>query len=169
MAGNLTDRQLVALGTAIATARASAMREEQQAIAAGDHSRIQEAQRNIETYDQLHALFFVAGEPTAPPQPKAIYKQAFTAFTARASELQHALQASTQDAWEGKRPWVLELLPEGRYRLLEWSQVGDNYQSEGILLPIPVLDADDYDDNPDLCFFDNAIEELRDHYRMIPF
>lgn len=92
---------------------------------------------------------------------------AFEAFMADTKAVEGAIDSSTS-ASHGGGSYKLELFSDGTYRVL--SQVGNLYDSTGIIISIPALRDDDMapidDDGNELAsaFYDNAIEELRRNF-----
>jgi hypothetical protein len=84
-------------------------------------------------------------------------KEAFNKFMSEA--VKSAILSSTKASWGGSFYWV-ELFSDGDYQILGDGSIGNLYDSPGILLSIPALDDDCYDEDEDLIFYNNAMEEL---------
>jgi hypothetical protein len=83
-------------------------------------------------------------------------RQAFETFMEEAFE--DAVIASTKASWGGSG-YSVELL-DGSFRTLWNDCIGNLYDSPGIILSIPTLNSEDWnDDSPKDSFFDNT-EEL---------
>lgn len=81
-----------------------------------------------------------------------------------ASSIEEAIKSSTQASWSGSG-YSVELLPTGSYRILWDNQIGKLYESEGVIIGIPVCSSDDcpgYDDD-EWCF-DNATQAFKDKF-----
>ena len=79
-------------------------------------------------------------------------------------DLEEAILASTQASWGGSG-YSVELFPDGHYEVLSNNQIGNKYVSPGFIIPIPVLTEDEYsEDDPELSYFDAAIDELKDSF-----
>ena len=86
---------------------------------------------------------------------------AFQAYLAQGyAKVEDDILSSTKASFSGGK-YYLELLPDESYRVFCPSSVGNLYDSNGILIPIPTLDDDEYDaDDEDESYFDNAVESL---------
>lgn len=73
-----------------------------------------------------------------------------------------AVISSTRASWDG-RWYCVELFPDKSYRVLWSGLIGNQYDSQGVILNIPSLDDDDWNDDEDSNqhFFHNAEEEMR--------
>lgn len=86
-------------------------------------------------------------------------QQAFEAFMSES--FQSAVDSSTKASWGGSG-YSVELFDDGTYRVLWDNQIGNLYSSPGLILSIPALDGEDeWDEDPDLRFYDNAEESIR--------
>ena len=70
---------------------------------------------------------------------------------------------ATQADWSGDRYYV-ELFPDGHYRGLWGNQVGNLYESSGLLLRVPYLDDSEWDEDPSLRFYDGCYSVLQDWF-----
>ena len=85
-------------------------------------------------------------------------KKAFDNFMA-SDDLKTGIISSTKDLAYG---YAVELFPEGAYRVFWNKDSSSLYQSPGLIVRIPRLTDDEYDeDDPEESFFENAIEELQ--------
>lgn len=74
-------------------------------------------------------------------------------------EVEQAILSSTRASWNGSY-YVLEVV-EDHYRVVWADRVGNLYYSPGIMLPIPALSENEYDEyDEDNSYFDDAIEQL---------
>jgi len=89
--------------------------------------------------------------------------KAFRTFLSHTIEVEDAILASTRADWNGSR-YLIELFPNGTYRLLWKNSIRNMYHSAGRILPIPVLDDDGEVDASAIVepFFENAIDQLED-------
>ena len=72
--------------------------------------------------------------------------------------------SSTKASWSGGS-YKVELFCDGSYRI-HWSgNVGNLYDSNGLMLTVPSLSDEDWNQTPSQCFFDNAEEEMRAKFR----
>lgn len=90
---------------------------------------------------------------------KETYNATFESFME--ISFQSACDQSTTASWSGSGCSV-ELFPNGEYRVLWDNQIGNRYNSPGIILPVPALGDDEWDDDPDIRFYENAEEAMRD-------
>jgi hypothetical protein len=60
-------------------------------------------------------------------------------------DFKKSLIASTRASWGGSG-YSVELFPDGHWNVLWNNQIGNLYQSPGVILGIPCLDDDDYQD-----------------------
>ena len=85
-------------------------------------------------------------------------KSAFDSFMQVAFE--GAVDSSTKASWGGEN-YVVELFDNGTYRTLWSKQIGNSYVSPGLLLSVPTLKEEDWDEDPSLRYYDNAEEYMR--------
>lgn len=90
------------------------------------------------------------------------YNTAFDKFMSEAFE--DAVNSSTQASWSGSG-YSVELFENGSYRVLWNNNIGNLYDSPGVILGVPSLSDEEWDDDSDLRFYDNAEEEIRDNYK----
>lgn len=90
---------------------------------------------------------------------REIFRQAFDNFLD--NDFEDAVTRATEIYWWGHYPGLmLELLPEGRYRLLHSVRIGNHFVPEGVLLIVPYLGDEEWDDDADIRFYDNAQESM---------
>jgi len=89
-------------------------------------------------------------------------QQAFEDFMAES--FQSAVDSSTQASWGGSG-YSVELFHGGSYRVLWNGEIGNRYDSPGIILSVPTLGDEEWDDDPAVRFYDNAEEEMRDTFQ----
>ncbi len=63
----------------------------------------------------------------------------------------------------GGSRYFVELFEDGTYRLLWNNQIGNLYKSTGVILDVPLLYDDEWDEDNGH-YFDNAIEAMDDIY-----
>lgn len=75
------------------------------------------------------------------------------------AEIESAIISSTKAAWGGSG-YSVELFPDGEYRIL-WNQnIGNLYDSPGVIVGIPPLSDEESEGDESDWFFDNAIDYL---------
>lgn len=68
---------------------------------------------------------------------------------------------SATKAGFGGSGYSIELFPDGHYRTLWNNNIGNLYDTPGVIIGIPQLGDDEWDDDdPSNSFFDNALEQL---------
>lgn len=88
------------------------------------------------------------------------YKDTFEDFLMNDAE--DAIVSSTKASWNGSS-YSVELFQDGMYRVLYSGNIGNLYDSDGIILRIPTLSEDEWSE--DGChFYDNAIDALKDTF-----
>jgi len=86
-------------------------------------------------------------------------KQAFESFMSKSFE--SAVDSSTKASWGGSG-YSVELFDDGTYRVLWDNQIGNLYNSPGLILSVLYLDNEEWDDDPSIRFYDNAEQQMRD-------
>jgi hypothetical protein len=89
-------------------------------------------------------------------------QQAFNSFMEK--DFQSAVDSSTKASWGGSG-YSVELFDDGTYRVLWDGQIGNLYDSPGLILPVPALGNDEWDEDPNIRFYDNAEEEAQDSFQ----
>lgn len=89
-------------------------------------------------------------------------QQAFDSFMAVSFE--SAVDSSTKASWGGSN-YSVELFDDGTHRVLWDNQIGNIYDSPGLILPVPSLGDEEWDDDPNNRFYDNAEQGLRDSFQ----
>lgn len=92
-------------------------------------------------------------------------KDAFENFIADEEAVKKAIDSSTKASWDGISYYVVELFDDGTRRVLWSNQIGNLYDSPGMILPIPALSSEEWDDDPTICYYDNAIELLENLFK----
>lgn len=92
-------------------------------------------------------------------------KQAFNSFMDESFE--SAVDSSTKASWGGSG-YSVELFDDGTYRVLWDNQIGNRYDSPGLILSIPTLDSEEWDDDPSIRFYGNVEQEIRDSFARRP-
>lgn len=90
------------------------------------------------------------------------YDAAFNSFMADEKSVEEAIMSSTTAGYGGSG-YSLELFDDGTFRTLANNQIGNLYNSRGIIVSIPKLEDDEYSDDTDP-YYDNAIDALREAY-----
>jgi hypothetical protein len=86
-------------------------------------------------------------------------KAAFDKFMA--NDFKSAVDSATKASWAGGM-YSVEFFDEGTYRVLWNQQIGNLYDSPGLILGLPTLSDDEWDEDPLIRFYDNAREEFND-------
>jgi len=89
-------------------------------------------------------------------------QQAFDSFMA--NDFQSAVDSSTEASQSGSG-YSVELFDDGTYRVLWNNQIGNLYDSPGLILSIPSLSDEEWDEDPSIRFYDNAEQAIRDSYQ----
>jgi hypothetical protein len=89
-------------------------------------------------------------------------QQAFKSFMEK--DFQSAVDSSTKASWGGSG-YSVELFDDGTYRVLWDGQIGNLYDSPGLILPAPPLGDDEWDEDPNIRFYGNAEEEAQDSFQ----
>jgi hypothetical protein len=93
---------------------------------------------------------------------KEQFQAAYAAFQ---EEIEIAIDKSTQASFGGSG-YSVELFTDGTYRLLWNNNIGNLYDSPGIIVPVPVLSDDDMGNDDVLAFYENAIEAMHQNFDM---
>jgi len=95
-------------------------------------------------------------------------KKTFNAFVSDRQALEAALDSSTKSSWGGGH-YVVELFPDGSYRVIPGNDMGTKYFSPGIVLTLPSLSDDDWGDcvEAEDRFYDNAEEALKESFDIV--
>ena len=92
------------------------------------------------------------------------FKAAFESFMAE--DFEDACVSSTEASWNGSG-YSVELFEDGSYRVLWDNQIGNLYDSPGIILGIPGLSDDEWGDGEETFHcFDNAQKAMKDAFQM---
>lgn len=86
------------------------------------------------------------------------FQESFDNFMKSAFE--EAVVSSTKASWAGSG-YSVELFESGNFRVIWNNEIGNLYDSPGIILSVPSLGDDDWDEDPSIRFFDNAEDEMR--------
>lgn len=79
------------------------------------------------------------------------------------TDFEAAVDSSTKASWSGSG-YSVELFEDGTYRVLWNNQIGNRYESPGLVLGVPSLNDEEWDDDPSIRFYDNAEQAMRDKY-----
>jgi hypothetical protein len=88
------------------------------------------------------------------------YQAAFNGFMA---EIEEAIEKSTQAGFGGSG-YSVELFADGTHRVLWDNQIGNRYNSPGLIVGIPKLEDDEMGDDEVPAFYDNAIQEMQERF-----
>ena len=87
-----------------------------------------------------------------------MFQQAFDNFMSSAFEA--AVDSSTTASWGGGA-YAVELFSDGTYRTMDKGSIGNLYHSPGMVLTVPYLSDDEWDEDPSVRFYGNAEDEIR--------
>jgi hypothetical protein len=90
-----------------------------------------------------------------------MFQQAFDNFMSSAFEA--AVDSSTTASWGGGA-YAVELFEDGTYRTMHKGSLGNLYDTDGLLLTIPSLSDEDWDDDPSIRHYGNAEDEIREWF-----
>ncbi|MFM6152246.1 MAG: hypothetical protein ACKPE3_04460 [Sphaerospermopsis kisseleviana] len=76
------------------------------------------------------------------------------------AEAESAIDQSTEASWGGSG-YSVELFDDGTYRVLWDSNIGNLYNSPGVIINIPPCSDEEWTDR----FYDNAIEHLENTFQ----
>jgi hypothetical protein len=95
--------------------------------------------------------------------PRDRFLPAYTAFVREYAE--EAIKESTRLSWGGGYA-VVELFDDGTYRCMPTDTVGNKYESPGVIIPIPILTEEEWEEGEDgeEPFFEKAMEELSENF-----
>ena len=88
-------------------------------------------------------------------------RQAFELFMS--VSFKAAVDSSTAASWGGGG-YSVELFENCSYRILWDNQIGNLYETPGRIISIPTLGDEDWNEDPDLRFYDNAEQEIWDTF-----
>lgn len=88
---------------------------------------------------------------------EAWIRKAYANF--KKQEIESAITSSTKASWGGSS-YSVELFPDGDYRILWNNNIGNLYDSTGVIVGIPSLSDEESDGDESDWFFDNAIDAL---------
>ena len=92
-------------------------------------------------------------------------KQAFESFMTDNdyTVFQEAVDASTKASWGGSG-YSVELFPDGTYRVLWNNQIGNRYDSSGVILKVPPLSDEEWSQDASVRYYDDVEESLRETF-----
>jgi hypothetical protein len=93
---------------------------------------------------------------------KEVFTEAFEKFMEE--DFWAAADSATKASWDGSG-YSLELFPDGTYRVIWDNHLSDVYESPGLIISIPPLSDEDWDEDPSLCFYENAERKIRDKFQ----
>ena len=79
------------------------------------------------------------------------------------TNFESAVDSSTKASWSGSG-YSVELFDNGSFRVLWDNEIGNLYDSPGVILGIPTLGDDEWDEDPSIRFYDNAVQAMRDSF-----
>jgi hypothetical protein len=88
-------------------------------------------------------------------------QQAFDNFMS--SDFEATVDSSTAASWGGGA-YVVELFEDGAYRTMDKGSVGNLYDSPGLILTVPHLNEEEWDDDSNTHFYDNAEDKIREWF-----
>lgn len=86
-----------------------------------------------------------------------------TDFEFEKYEFEKAVDQSTLASFWGSG-YSVELFNDGTYRVLWDQQIGNQYQSPGLILSVPALSDEEWDDDPTLRYYENARDLIRENF-----
>lgn len=89
-------------------------------------------------------------------------RQAFDSFMEK--DFQSAVDSSTKASWGGSG-YSVELFDDGTYRVLWNNNIGNLYDSPGMILGIPSLGDEEWDEDPSIRYYDDAEEAIRESFK----
>lgn len=89
------------------------------------------------------------------------FQQAFDNFMNK--EFEFAVDSATEASWGGSG-YSVELFEDGYYCILWDGEIGNLYESPGIILGVPPLTDEEWDDDPTLRFYGNAEEAMQNSF-----
>ena len=88
-------------------------------------------------------------------------QQAFDKFMS--NDFKAAVDSSTKASWGGSG-YSVEMFDDGTYRVLWNNNIGNMYDSPGLVLEVPALNDGDWDEDPRVRFYDNAEDTIREWF-----
>lgn len=89
-------------------------------------------------------------------------KSAFDNFM-QSGEFESAVDSSTKASWGGGY-YAVELFDDGDYQVLASIQIGNLYDTPGLIVRVPALSDEEWDDDPDVRFYENAKEIIKNDF-----
>lgn len=89
-------------------------------------------------------------------------KNAFESFLR--TDFKSAADSATKASWGGNG-YSVELFNTGTYRVLPDGSIGNLYYSPGLVLGVPALTDDEWDEDPDIRYYEGAEEEMREKFQ----
>jgi hypothetical protein len=86
-------------------------------------------------------------------------QSAFEKFMA--NDFESAVDSATKASWAGNG-YSVEFFGDGTYRVLQNQSLGNLFDSPGVIMGIPSLSDEDWDEDPLIRFYDNAREDFSD-------
>jgi hypothetical protein len=94
---------------------------------------------------------------------KNMFTEAFEEFMDK--DFRAAVDSATKASWHNLSS-VLELFVNGAYRILLWDEENENsYKSRGLIVSIPPLPDEDWDEDPENRCYDKAEQKIRDEFK----
>ncbi|MGL5196749.1 MAG: hypothetical protein ACRC8Y_24420 [Chroococcales cyanobacterium] len=91
-------------------------------------------------------------------EAEAWIRKTYANFMKDDTSVEEAIISSTKASWGGSG-YSVELFPDGNYRVLWDNQIGNRYDSPGLIISLPTLGDEEWDEENGH-FFDNALECL---------
>lgn len=79
-------------------------------------------------------------------------------------DFESAVDSATKASWGGSG-YSVELFDDGSYRVLWDNNIGNLYDSPGIILGIPALSDDEWDEDESIRFYGNAEDFMKETYK----
>ena len=93
-------------------------------------------------------------------QFEAWVRKAYANYKKDYKKIEEDIISATKAGFGGSG-YSIELFPDGHHRTLWDNNIGNLYDTPGVIIGLPQLGDDEWDDDdPPSSFFDNALEEL---------
>ena len=80
-------------------------------------------------------------------------------------DFEQAVIQSTEEEWANHNNCVLlEIFNDGSYRLLLSRTTGNHYCSPGLIMKVPGLGEDEWDDDPSMCYFEPTLLWIKEMF-----
>lgn len=89
-------------------------------------------------------------------------QQAFDCFLSDSFEA--AADSATKASWNGGG-YSVELFADGTYRVAWNNDIGNLYDSDGVIIPIPPLSDEEWDEDPNCRFYDTSRQRIEEAFQ----